>query len=335
MAKKKKVWKSEALARSNMRETDKIRSALVSIARGELYDEPLEAVFRFLAWNFEKIQKLESDAEIMEMIVWLMNCYAHFDDESDEKFFNEVQKLFDDAASLFEEKAKNLENREYVMNLTHDLLVNSVDEEVEMVLSTITVHRLENEEEILSGLLFMADGANDPVLYEKVAFRKDPDRTNETLLGVANIYYAANDLPNANRLADEVKNPEGADEEDYMDLKIGLLFKEEKKREAVELAEALYEKYPKEAHLKGLCEVVSPARKEELLDSHEKFRLGDRFSPMYGCILVTLGEWDRISRYLERHEKEIPTANDGERKALAYFLESSNRDDLIEKFRLA
>lgn len=356
MAKKKKVWKSEALARSNMRETDKIRSALVSIARGELYDEPLEAVFRFLAWNFEKIQKLESDAEIMEMIVWLMNCYAHFDDESDEKFFNEVQKLFDDAAFLFEEKAKNLENREYVMNLTHDLLVNSVDEEarlnvffeaheflsqeemqrvVEMVLSTITIHRLENEEEILSGLLFMADGANDPVLYEKVAFRKDPDRTNETLLGVANIYYAANDLPNANRLADEVKNPEGADEEDYMDLKIGLLFKEEKKKEAVELAEALYEKYPKEAHLKGLCEVVSPARKEELLDSHEKFRLGDRFSPMYGCILVTLGEWDRISRYLERHEKEIPMANDDECKALAYFLENSNRDDLIEKFRLA
>ncbi len=356
MTKKKKVWKSEALTRSNMREVDKIRSVLVSIARGELYDEPLEEVFRFLEMHFEKIERLESDAEILEMLVWFFSCYAYFDlPESDENF-NEVQNLFDDAVALFEEKAKTFENREYVVNLMHDLIVNSVGEDVrldviydahdflsaeetqrvaKMVLSTLTAHKLENEEEILSGLLYMADGANEPVLYEKVAFRKDPERTNETLVNVANAYYVAGDLPNANRLVGEVKNPEGSDEEAYLDLKIGILFKEERKKEALELAEILYEKYPKESHLKGLCEVVSPARKEELLDSHEKFRLGDRFSPMYGCVLVSLGEWDRISRYLECHEKEIPMANDGERKALAYLLENSNREDLIQKFQLA
>ncbi len=358
MAKKKKVWKSVALSRSNMREADKIRSALVSIARGELDDEPLVEVFRFMSWNFEKIQTLESDAEIMEMIVWLMNCYAYFDDESDEndeKFYNDVQELFDDAVALFAEKAKTHENREYVMDLMHDMFVSSVDEEArlnvfyeaheflsveemrrvgEMVLSSVMTHAPGNEKEILSGLLAMADGANDPVLYEKAAFRKDPERTNGTLVEVANAYYVADDLPNARRLLGEVKNPEGSDEEGCMDLKVGLLFKEEKEKEAIELAESLYEKYPKEAHLMSLCKVVSPARKEELLDSHEKFRLGDQFSSSYGYLLVALDEWDRITRYLDCHAKEIPMANAYEREVLADYLKKSNRGDLAEKLQI-
>ncbi len=355
MAKKKKVWKSDALEQSNLRPVDKIRAVLVSVAKGDFCEAPAEKLYDLLAGQFEKIEKLESDAEILEMLAWFLNCSAYFDiSNSDGELLDAVEDLFADAASLFTEKAEVCENREYVLNLMHDLLVNSAGEEVrsevflgaqdflskeeterlaEDVLSTVATHDLENEDEIFSGLLDLADGASDPGLYEKVAFLKESERSNKTLVDVANAYYVAGDLANANRLMDEVKTPEGSDEEEYLDLKIGILFKEEKNKDALELAEKLYEKFPKEYHLMSLCQVVSPSRKEELLDSHEKFRLGVYVSTDYVNLLATLGEWDRLSRYLERYEKEIPMMDAEEREDLAMRLEAMNHRELAKMLR--
>lgn len=355
MAKKKKVWKSIALEQSNFRSVDKIRSVLVSVAKGNFCEAPAEKLYNLLAGQFERIERLESDTEILEMLAWFLNCSAYFDTpESDGELLNAIEDLFTDAASLFMEKAKHCENREYIQNLMHDLLVNSAGEEdrskvffgaqdflsleeterlADVVLSTVSTHELENEKEIFSGLLDLAEGANDPALYEKVAFLREPNRSNETLVKVANAYYVAGDLSNANRLMDEVKNPEGDDEEAFLDLKIGILFQEEKEKDAVELAEKFYEKFPNECHLMRLCQVVSPSRKEELLDSHEKFRLGAKVSVVYVGVLVNLGEWDRISNYLERNEKEIPKMDAETREGIAVFLEDLKHPELAQKLR--
>ncbi len=355
MAKKRKVWKSNALEKSNLRAVDKIRAVLVSVARGYFIEESAENLYDILAGQYEKIEKLESGEEILEMLAWFLNCSAYFDiPESDGELAGAVEDLFADASSLFAEKAKACENREYVLELMHDLLVNSVGEDVrtglllsaheflsmeeteslaENVLSTIAAHELENEEDIFSGLLDLADGANNPVLYERIAFQKDPERTNTTLVDVANAYYVEGDISNANRLMGEVKNPEGSDEEEFLDLKIGILFKEEKNAEALELAERLYEKFPKEYHLMSLCQVVSQRRKEELLDSHEKFRLGVYVSPDYVNLLATLGNWDRLSGYLQRYEKEIPLMDAEEREDLAMRLEAMNHRELAKMLR--
>lgn len=355
MAKKRKIWKSNALEVSNMRTVDKIRAVLVSVAKGDFCREDAEKLYDILAGQFEKVEKLESDDEILEMLTWFLNCSDYFDiSEDDDKLLDDVNNLFSNVISLFMEKAKLCENRGYILDLMHDLLVNSAGEVVrlevfwgvqdflsaeeterlaENVLSTISAHELENEKEIFSGLLDLADGANNPVLYEKIAFLKDSTRSNKTLVDVANTYYIAGDISNANRLMDEVKNPVDSDEEEFLDLKIGILFKEEKEKEALEQAEKLYEKFPKECHLKNLCQVVSPSRREELLNSHEKFRLGVYVSSEYINLLVILGEWDRLSGYLERYEKEIPMMEDFTREFLASRIEEMNHPELAQKLR--
>lgn len=357
MAKKKKVWKSVALEVSNLRDVNKIRAVLASVAKGDCIEEDPEALYEILAAQFDKIERLESDAEILETLAWFLNCEAYFDfpdPESDGELFDAVESLFADAVALFAEKAEEHENREFVLDLMHDLLVNSVGEgartEVflgaqdflsaeetervaENVLSTVSAHELENEEEILTGLLDLADGTNDPALYEKIAFLKDPDRSNKTLVDVANAYYIAGNIPQAKRLMDEVKNPTESDEEEFLDLKIALLFNEGKTKEALEAAEALYEKFPKEYHLLSLCQVVSPERKNALLDAHEAYRLSVHVSPDYVNLLTTLNEWERLSDYLDRYKKEIPLMDAEGREVLAARLEEMKQGALAKKLR--
>ncbi len=356
MTKQKKVWKSVALEDSNRSATDKIREVLLAVAKGQhpAIDDARE-LYDLLAGQFEKIEALKEDREILEMFAWYLNCNAFFEiPESEEELATAVEELFADAVAFFAEKAKNFGDREYVINLMHDLMVNSVGEDprTELILSahdflsseelqklandvltTVQSHDLENENEIYMGLMDLADGANDPQLYEKAAFLYDPDRSNKTNIDVANAYYIAEDISNANRLLSEVKNPTGSDEEEFLDLKIGILFKEEKKKDALELAEQLYEKFPKEYHLMSLCQVVSEKRKEELLDAHEKFRLNDSVNPDYVNMLATMNEFDRLSKYLDAKASGIRKMDGQVREELAGRLESLNRKDLAKKFR--
>lgn len=356
MTKQKKVWKSAALEESNRSAADKIREVLLTVAKGyhDAIDDAGE-LYEVLADQFEKIEALKEDRERLEMLAWFMNCSAFFEiPESEDELEMAVEELFGAAIDLFVEKAKSFEDREYVMSLLHDLVVNSVGEEprtelflsahdflsaeelekvMQEVVSTVTSHELENEGEIYAGLMDLADGAGNPQQYEKFAYLADPEHSNKTNIDVANAYYVADDLANANRVLAEVKNPMGSDEEEFLDLKVGMLFKEEKKKEALELAEQLYEKFPKEYHLMSLCQVVSEKRKEELLDAHEKFRLNENVNPDYVNMLATMNEFDRLSKYLDANASEIRKMDGQLRENLAQRLESLNRKDLARKFR--
>jgi len=356
MTKQKKVWKSVALDESNRSAADKIREVLLTVAKG--YHEAIDdagALYDVLADQFEKIEALKEDREILEMLAWFLNCSAFFEiPESEEDLEMAVEELFGAAVDLFVEKAKAFEDREYVMSLLHDLVVNSVGEEprtelflsaheflsgeelekvMQEVVSTVTSHELENEGEIYAGLMDVADGAGNPQQYEKFAYLADPEHSNKTSIDVANAYYVAEDITNANRVLAEVKDPQGSDEEEFLDLKIGILFKEEKKKEALELAEQLYEKFPKEYHLMSLCQVVSEKRKEELLDAHEKFRLNENVNADYVNMLATMNEFDRLSNYLDSNAPGIRKMDGRLREDLASRLESLNRKDLAKKFR--
>ena len=356
MAKQKKVWKSVALEKSNRSAADKIRDVLLTVAKG--YHDAIDdagQLYDVLADQFEKIEALKEDREVLEMLGWFMNCSAFFEiPESEEELEMAVEELFAAAVDKFVEKAKDFEDREYVMSLMHDLVVNSVGEEprtelflpthdflsaeelekvMQEVVSTVTSHDLENEGEIYAGLMDFADGAGNPQQYEKFAYLADPEHSNKTHIDVANAYYVTDDLVNANRVLAEVKDPTGSYEEEFLDLKVGILFKEEKQKEALDLAEKLYEKFPKEYHLMSLCQVVSPKRKEELLDAHEKFRLTVYVSPDYVNMLATLGEFERLEKYLDTYKNEIHMMDGQVREELANRLESLNRKDLAKKFR--
>lgn len=356
MAKKKKVWSTVALERSNMSEAEKIRENLVAVLGNADGDEDLEKLYDFLASQFEKIDALDSDRAALELSAQMLcgSGFFEFCDDLDEDLDENASALFGDVVSLFVERATDFSDREFVEDLLHDLLVRSqgeatqtdlflsvkeflsaeeVEATAEKVLSTLAANDLANEEFVFAGLLDLADGAGNPGLYEKVSFLQDPEHLNETKIRVSNAYYVAGDLANAKRLLDEVKDPAGPDEEEFLDLKIGMLFKEGKEKEALELAENLYEKFPKAYHLMSLCKVVSPKRKEELLDAHERFRLGNSASPEYINLLASLEEFERLSRYIDGCGASIRQMDGEEREALAERLDSLNHPELSKKLR--
>ena len=150
---------------------------------------------------------------------------------------------------------------------------------------------------------------------------------------VANAYYVAGDVANANRVLNEVENPKNEDEEEFLDLKVGILFREEKKDEALKLAEELYEKFPKAFHLMSLCNVVSKSRREELLNAHENFRSGENVDADYVNMLITLQEFDRLENYLGKRQKQIHQLDAEIREGLAERLISVNQKALAKKFR--
>ena len=85
---------------------------------------------------------------------------------------------------------------------------------IDDVLNSIRGRGLENEDEIFAGLLDVADSLGDPSLYEKISLLRDPDVSNHTKIEVANAYYVAGDVANANRVLNEVENPKNEDEEE-------------------------------------------------------------------------------------------------------------------------
>ncbi|MCK9181352.1 MAG: hypothetical protein M0P13_00530, partial [Fibrobacteraceae bacterium] len=289
MAKKKKAWKSESLNSAQKSSADKIRIVLCEFAKGRhpAIEDP-EKSFDILAKEFEKICALSSEKEILELLAWFLNTDALLENvEEDTELGEAFEDLYADANAFFGEKAKNFEDRAYVIDLLHDLVVNTVGEDarselflsakdfldnseihrlVDDVLASLDGNSLENEEQIYAALQDLADGAGDAELYERLSFLRDPDRSTATLISVANAYYVAGDIKDAERLLKEVKDPATPEEEEeFLDLQTGLLFKKGDKKAALEMAEKLYEKFPKEYHLMCLCTVATKKRKEELL----------------------------------------------------------------------
>lgn len=355
MAKKKKVWSTVALERSNMSDAEKIRENLVGVLESADENVDLGRLYDFLAVQLDKIAALD-DRDTLELSAQMLcgSGFFEFRDDIDEELDENASALFGDVVSLFIERAAGFADRNFVEDLLHDLLVRSQGEATqtdlflaskdflskeevvataEKVLSTLAANDLANEEFVFEGLLDFADGAENPELYERISFLQDPEHLNETRIKVANAYYVAGDLVNANRLLADVKDPAGADEEEFLDLKIGMLFKEGKEKEALELAETLYEKFPKAYHLMSLCNVVSPKRKEELLDAHEKFRLGDGPSSEYINMLATIEEFGRLDRYIDGCGAGIRQMDGEVREALAERLESLNHPELAKKLR--
>ena len=358
MAKKKKIWNTPTLSVLNATDFERISATLYNLANGESMKLSSEVLYDVLNGLFGKIERLQSDEEILQALSLLYNCSGFFDfPVDDEENWENVDALFANAEAIIKEKSANFENREFLVQLMHDVIVSSFGENsrqdlifsiheflsreemekvADLVVKTLTeADDLMNANDIAASLFDMADAVDDPEFFEKIVFLADPTRKNASILQAANAYYVKKDLQNAKRLLAEIKNPEGPDEENYLDLKIGTLFMEEKKGEAVALAETLYEKFPQEYHLMSLCNVVTPARKEELLDAHEQFRLGVYVSVNYVHMLATLEEWDRLGRYLDRYEKEIPMMNEEDRDDLAARLENSGKKELAQKLRKA
>lgn len=350
--KKKKIWNSPNGTGVQMRPEDSIRKTLCDIREGRSpATRNEEDLIETLAKQLQRIDGLK-DAKIkLELLARVLNTDAllgKFDSE-------ELADLYSEVSEYFIEEAAEFEDKEYLAAIVHDLVVRNSGEDgraavffslqeflpdemiqslCEEAMATVESHDLENDDDVLQALSDIADGINDADLYEKVNFLLYPNRENSVLIDVANVYLSAERLADVKRLMNEVKYPKDEDFEDYLDLKVAVATKEGRNSEAASVAEELYENFPSEMNLGKILSIVSPLRREELLDAHEKYRLGTTISAGYIQILEAYNQFDRMNRYIDRFGDEAISTLPAEiMEPVADSLETKKQIDLASRIR--
>lgn len=320
--KKKKVWNTPNGSGVSMRPEDSIRKILCDIREGR---SPVvrneEDLLETLAKQLQRIDGLKDAKVKLELLARVLNTDAllgKFDSE-------DLADLYSEVSEYFVEEAAEFEDKEYLAALVHDLVVRNSGEDgraavffslqeflpddmirslCEEAMATVESHDLENDDDVLQALSDIADGINDPDMYEKVNFLLYPNRENSVLIDVANVYLSAGRMIDVKRLMGEVKFPKDEDFEDYLDLKVAVAEREGRHSEAASIAEELYENFPSEMNLGKILAIVNPLRRAELLDAHEKYRIGTTMTAGYLQILEAYNEFGRMQRYIDRFGEE-------------------------------
>lgn len=354
MAKKKHSWKSPALAQSNRSKEDKLRDTLMQIVSGEsrLLNRP-DDLYEAIANGIDDIENFKNPKDQLELLAWTLRadfCSFKVDDEEKEYWDN----LFYDAGTFFVELATQYEDKDYVADLIHDLAVRHVGGEGRSVvflslgeimppersskllnelLSQEDQFALENREDVLDAICDMADSINDSANYAKAALLKDPDKSNATIIDIANAYFMAGDLVLAKQWMNDVKNPGNEDEEAFMDLQAAIADKEGRKSDCLKIARQLYETYPKIINLGRLVSVLPEGEADQVLKEHEKFRCGSTASLEFMQLLAALKRYEQLSGYVTRFENDLTTMDADELTDLADSLEKDGQKELAQHIR--
>ncbi len=350
--KKKKVWNSPNGAGVSLRPEDSIRKILCNIREGRspvVRDE--DDLLETLAKQLQRIDGLKDAKVKLELLARVLNTDAllsKFDSE-------DLADLYAETSEYFVEEAAEFDDKGYLAAVVHDLVVRHSGEDgraavffslseflpedmiramIEEVMNTVESHDLENEDNALLALSDIADGINDADMYEKVNFLLYPNRENSVLIDVANVYLSAGRLADVKRLMAEVKFPKDEDFEDYLDLKVAVAEQEGRHGEAASVAEELYENFPSEMNLGKVLGIVSDARRKELLDAHEKFRLGTTMTAGYLQILEAYNEFARMQSYIDRFGEEALAALPADvLTPIVESLDTKKQTELAERIR--
>lgn len=354
MAKKKKVWKSPALAQANRSKEDRLRDTLTQIVSGEsrLLNRPDE-LYEAIGKGIDDIEDCKDPKVQLELLAWTLRAdFCAFKAEDEEKEY--WDNLFYDAGTFFVEIAKDFEDKDYVADLIHDLAVRhvggegrsvvflSLEEIMPLERSTQLLNELigqeeqfalENREDVLDAICDMADSIHDSANYAKAALLKDPDKSNTTILDIANAYFMAGDLVLAKQWMNDVKNPGNEDEEAYLDLQAAIADKEGRKSDCLKIARQLYETFPKIINLGRLVSVLPEGEADQILVEHEKFRCGTSVNLEFMQLLAALKRYVQLEGYVSRFEQELTTLDADELSDLADAVEKDGQKDLAKHIR--
>lgn len=352
--KKKKFFKSAALAQVNRGKEDRLRDTLSQIVSGEsrLLNRP-EDLYEAIADGIDDIEGFKSPELQLELLAWTLRCdFVAFKAEDEDR--EAWDSLFYDAGTFFVELASKYEDKDYVADLVHDLAIRHVGGEgrsvvflsleeflpeerakaliVELI-ATVTEVELKNREDVIDAICDMADAIKDVEDFAKAALLKDPDKSNATLIDIANEYFVAGNIELAKQWLGDVRNPGNEDEEAYLDLLAAIADREGRKSDCLKLAHRLYETFPKVIHLARLCSIVPPAEVKTLVADHAKFRSGDGLDMEFMQLMVSLKCYDQLSLYLDLFEKELTTQDAEDLNAISDALEKDGQMALAKHIR--
>ena len=231
MAKKKKVFKSAALSQANRSREQRLRENLVQVVNGQsrLLNRP-EDLYEMLADGLDDIETFKDPREQLELLAWtLRSDFIAFKADTDEEKEG-WDALFYDAGTFFVELASQYSDKDYVADLVHDLALRHVGGEgrslvflsveeflhkeraqalLAELLDDVTEVDQGNREDILDAICDMADSIKDAATFAKAALLKDPDKSNATLIDIANAQFMAGNLELAKQWLGDVRRRRG------------------------------------------------------------------------------------------------------------------------------
>jgi hypothetical protein len=355
MAKKKKVFKSAALAQANRSREDRLRETLVQVVGGQsrLLNRP-EDLYEAIANGLDDIENFKNGKDQLELLAWTLRCdFLAFKADSDEEkaYWDD---LFYDAGTFFVELASQYSEKDYLADLVHDLALRHVGGEgrsvvflsvgeflpaerakalLEELIDAVTEVDQGNREDILDAICDMADSVKEAAIFAKAALLKDPDKSNATLIDIANAQFMAGNLELAKQWLGDVQNPGAEDEEAYMDLQAAIADREGRKSDCIKMAHALYEKFPKVVNLGRLCAFVSAQEATSLLQEYARFRSGNGLEMDFMQLLVSLKAYTVLEEYLDMFEKELTVQDAEDLNAISDALEKDGQKALAQRIR--
>ena len=355
MAKKKKVFKSAALAQANRSREDRLRETLVQVVGGQsrLLNRP-EDLYEAIANGLDDIENFKNPKDQLELLAWTLRCdFLAFKADSDEEkaYWDD---LFYDAGTFFVELASQYSDKGYLADLVHDLALRHVGGEgrsvvflsvgdflpgsraktlLEELVEAVTEVDQGNREDILDAICDMADSVKEAAIFAKAALLKDPDKSNATLIDIANAQFMAGNLELAKQWLGDVQNPGAEDEEAYMDLQAAIADREGRKSDCIKMAHALYEKFPKVVNLGRLCAFVSAQEATTLLQEYARFRSGNGLEMEFMQLLVSLKAYGVLEEYLDMFEKELTVQDVQDLNEISDALEKDGQKALAQRIR--
>ncbi|MCF0225449.1 MAG: hypothetical protein HUK20_14375, partial [Fibrobacter sp.] len=248
MAKKKKFFKTPALAQVNRGKEDRLRETLMQLVNGEsrLLNRP-DDLYETIYDGLDDIENICNPKVQLELLAWTLRAdfLSLRVDEDEER--EDWENLFYDAGTFFVEIASLYSDKDYIADLVHDLAVRhvggegrsvvflSLDEMMSQERGRQLLNELlaeeeefadENREDVLDAICDMAVTIDDCENFTKAALLKDPDKSNATLIDIAETYLNAGNLALAKQWLNDVKNPGSEDEEAYLDLQAAIADRE-------------------------------------------------------------------------------------------------------------
>ena len=343
------------MAQAMRSKEDKLRDTLTQIVSGQsrLLNRP-EDLYEAIASGIDDIENFKNPKDQLELLAWTLRAdfIAFKADTDEEKEY--WDNLFYDAGTFFVELASQYEDKDFLADLVHDLAMRHVGgegrsvvflsveeflpkERAQALLKELTDKVTEvdqgNREDILDAICDMADSIKDAAAFAKAALLKDPDKSNATLIDIANAHFMEGSLELAKQWLSDVKNPGAEDEEAFLDLQAAIADREGRKSDCIKIARSLYETFPKVVNLGRLAAFLPESEADQVLREHEKFRNGNTANLEFMQLLAAMKRYAQLSGYVDRFEKDLTTLDADELTDLADALEKDNQKALADHIR--
>ena len=339
---------------SNRGPEDRMRDMLSQIVNGEsrLLNRP-DYLYDAIAKAIDDIENFKDSDCQLELLAWILRCdFLSFKASEEER--DDWESLFYDAGTFFVELASQSDNKDFIADLVHDLSIRHVGGEGRSVvflsleeflpidkakclilelIETVSEIEMKNREDVIDSICDMADSIKDCENFAKASLLKDPDKSNATILDIANEYFVAGNVELCKQWLNDVKNPGCEDEEAYLDLLAAVADREGRKSDCIKIAHRLYETFPKVIHLSRLASVVDSTEAHSLMEDYAKFRSGDGLDMEFMQLLVAMKCYDVLKVYLDMFEKELTTQDADDLNQISDALEKDGQTELAKHIR--